>query len=647
MTRKRDRQKQKQSPPPDQSHQGQAMFGEALRHHQSGSWKEAERLYREVLAQESTHIDALHLLGVLAHQTGRNDLALILIGKAIAQNGQVPALHNNLGIVLKAHGKVNEAVASYERALTYQPDFAEAYFNLGNALKAQGKFDKAAVSFGRALTRRPDYAEAHNNLGLVLQEQKNLAAAEASYRRALILLPNFAEAHSNRGITLKARGKPEEAEACYRRALTLTPNYAEAHNNLGLVLLEQDKPEEALASFGKAAALKPDYAEAHGDLGLALKTLGRLDEAVTSFRRALALKPDLAETHSNLGNIFQEQGKVDEAVTSFRRALTKKPDYAEVHNNLAMSLLAWGEMAEGWQEYEWRWHAESLRMAPRNFVQPQWRGESAEGKTLLIHAEQGLGDSVQFCRYASLAAARGLRVTLEAPPPLVRLLQSLSGVDLVVESGKPLPPFDLHCPMLSLPLALNTTLTTIPQAASYLRADGPQSATWQRRLAAWPGHRIGLAWAGNARIHSSPQLAAVDRRRSIAPDRLLPLTELAGVTFFSLQKEGPKAPDGLKLTDFMEEMRDFADTAALIANLDLVISVDTAVAHLAAALGKPVWLLDRYDPCWRWLRNREDSPWYPSLRLFRQTRAGDWQAVIERVRTELSRTILRNEDEAR
>jgi len=273
-------------------------------------------------------------------------------------------------------------------------------------------------------------------------------------------------------------------------------------------------------------------------------------------------------------------------------------------------------------------------LTQRDFAQPQWRGQSAEKRTLLIHAEQGLGDSLQFCRYAPLAAARGLKVVLEVQRPLVRLLRSLSGVELVVEAGGELPSFDFHCPMLSLPLALDTTLATVPSAAFYLQADRALIAAWRTRLAARPGLRIGLAWAGRSRIHAS-ELAAVDRRRSIALDHLAPLFDLPGFQFFSLQKDDPKAPADVPLTDFMDEMEDFADTAALIANLDLVISVDTAIAHLAAALGKPVWLLNRYDSCWRWLRTREDSPWYPSLRMFRQPAAGDWRTVIERVGAEL------------
>lgn len=267
---------------------------------------------------------------------------------------------------------------------------------------------------------------------------------------------------------------------------------------------------------------------------------------------------------------------------------------------------------------------------------PQWRGEAAAGRTLLIHAEQGLGDTLQFCRYAPLAAERGLRIVLEVQKPLVRLLRSLPGIDRVVAQGEALPAFDLHCPMLSLPLALGTTLETIPGRTPYLHADGSGTADWRRRLDATtrPGLRIGVLWAGNA--HSlTPRLALLDRRRSIAPARLAPVFDVPGVQFFGLQKDGPAAPDGFPLTDVMREMQDFADTAALVGTLDLVIAVDSAVAHLAGALGRPVWLLDRFDPCWRWPLGRTDSPWYPGLRIFRQAVPGDWDPVVAQVADEL------------
>jgi hypothetical protein len=319
---------------------------------------------------------------------------------------------------------------------------------------------------------------------------------------------------------------------------------------------------------------------------------------------------------------------VGEAIGCFRTAVGLRPDFANAHHNLAVALLARGEMAEGWREYEWRWQTAGMVASRRDFAQPQWHGEAAEGRTLLIHAEQGLGDTLQFCRYGALAAARGLRVVMEVQRPLVRLLRGVAGVDWVVARGEDLPAFDFCCAMQSMPLAVGTTVATIPSAPSYLCADLVEAAIWGERLAAAGrlGPRVGLAWAGD------PAMVR-DGRRSLAAERLAPLLALQGLQFFSLQKGGSPADVGL--TDFMDEMEDFADTAALVANLDLVISVDTAVAHLAAALGKPVWLLDRFDPDWRWLLGRRDSPWYPSMRLYRQPKPGDWGSVLAEVAADL------------
>jgi len=351
--------------------------------------------------------------------------------------------------------------------------------------------------------------------------------------------------------------------------------------------------------------------------------MGRHDLAAASLHEAIAINPGSAPYHAALGNALRELGLLDEAIASYRKAIAMTPELIDAHYNLATTLLLQGDMRAGWAAFEWRWKTEYLSMVQWPFTQPQWAGEPARGRTLLIHAEQGLGDSLQFCRYATLAARRGLRVILEVQAPLVRLLRNLPGVERVMARGEALPDFDLHCPMMSLPLAFATTVETIPRSAAYLRADPAQVEAWRMRLdgMAQRGPRIGLVWAGSATL-------TIDLRRSINPEKLAPLVRLPGLHFVSLQKVGPTAPADFRLTDFMEEMNDFAATAALIANLDLVISVDTAVTHLAAALGKPVWMLDRFDHCWRWLTGRRDSPWYPTLRLYRQPQRGDWDSVL-------------------
>jgi len=497
-----------------------------------------------------------------------------------------------------------------------------------------GQFELSVDLFGAAITANPNAAAYHSNLANALRDLGRLEDAAASLQRALELRPGFADALNNLGIIHELRLRPMDAALCYQQAIAANPQLVSAHTNLGNALQKLGRTKDALLCYQNALTLQPDFADAHFNLGNVLAALGEMAAAITCFETAARLNPRNADAHFNMGNALGRLGRLAESAACLRRAIACRPDFSAAHNNLAMALLAQGELAAGWQEYEWRWHVPSMRDSRRDFAQPQWRGEPAAGKTLLIHAEQGFGDTLQFCRYATLAAARGLRVILEVQEPLARLLRGLLGVEEVLAQGAPLPPFDLHCPMVSMPLALGTTLETIPSAQRYLQADPAQAEAWARRLASGDGMRIGLAWAGNPRAHSA-ELAAIDRRRSLDPALLAPLFNVKGTKFFSLQKGGPAAPAEFPLTDVMGEMTDFADTAALIETLDLVISVDTSVVHLAAALGKPVWVLERFDSCWRWLNGRRDSPWYPSVRLYRQALAGEWGPVIAEVAQDL------------
>jgi len=503
---------------------------------------------------------------------------------------------------------------------------------LANAVQQHqaGRLPEAEQLYRQVLTRDSGNADALHLLGVVTHQKGRPDLAIDLIRRAIAINPMEASFHTNLGVACKALGRRDEAITCYRTAIDLNPRQPEAHNSLGNALAGSGRLDEAMISYRTAISLRPDCAEAHYNLGITFKEQGRAEDSVACYCNAIALRPDYQGAHYNLGNAFRDMRQLDAAVASYRRAIALQPDFPDAHHNLALALLAQGDLAAGWTEYEWRWKTSQLTEADRGFTQPQWRGEPAEGQTLLIHAEQGFGDTMQFCRYAPLAAERGLRVILEVQEPLVRLLRDLPGVDRVIPRGDDLPAFDWHCPMLSLPLAFGTTLTTIPAAPSWFAADAAEAETWRTRLASisGPGLRIGLAWAGKA-----SNLA--DRRRSMAADRLSPLFALSGLRFVSLQQAGPRPATDVPLIDFMDEMTDFADTAALIANLDLVISVDTAVAHLAASLGKPVWLLDRFDACWRWLDGRRDSPWYPSLRLYRQKQPGDWDAVLAEVTRDL------------
>lgn len=499
-----------------------------------------------------------------------------------------------------------------------------------------GRLAQAELLCREVLAAEPSHDNSLNLLGVIAFQTGRHDMALKLIGDAIAIAPDKVFFHTNLGNMLLEVGRPEEALACHQRAVTLDPALPEAHDNLGNVLRELEQFDAAIACYRRAIVLNPDRPATYVNLAAAHLRLGQADEALACCRAAIRLKPDFPEAHCYLSAVHTLLGQPDEVIACCRAAIRLRPGYPEAYNNLAMALLATGDMAEGWAAYEWRWKVEPGLTRQRNFAQPQWLGEAAEGQTLLIHAEQGYGDTLQFCRYAPLAHDRGLRVIVEAPYNLVRLLHSLRGVDRVVAAGEALPEFDLHCPMLSLPLALGTTLATIPGSTPYLYPDTVEAMAWRTRLAAADseGPRVGLAWAGSPRP-DLPIAAEIGRRRSLPPDRLTPLLQVPGIQFFGLQKGGPAAQAGCRLIDHMDEMRDFADTAALIVNLDLVVSVDTAVAHLAAALGRPVCLLDRFDHCWRWLAGRRDSPWYPMMRIYRQPQPGDWDAVLAEVAGDL------------
>jgi tetratricopeptide (TPR) repeat protein len=429
-------------------------------------------------------------------------------------------------------------------------------------------------------------------------------------------------------------GRLAEAKAIYIQVLSRSPDYAAALHLLGLVGLQQGQPEHALELMSKSIQIDGKQADAHNNLGNVLYRLGRHEDAIASFGRALQLQPNYPEAQSNLGNVLRACGRLDEALAAYEQALKLRPDYVDGHWNLAQLLLLRGDYERGWREYEWRWKVRSMFM-PRNFAQPRWRGEELSGKKILIHTEQGLGDAIQFVRYAPLIAQRGGRVIFECQFEVQRLLRQCPGVEQVVVAGQPLPAFDVQCPLLSLPGVFGTTERSVPADVPYVFADAAVAARWQQKLAgAGTGRKVGLVW-GSGRIFPHYYL------KSMALAELGPLARVAGVQFVSLQK-GPAAveasglPAGMRLLDWTNQLSDFADTSALVAGLDLVISVDTAVAHLAGAMKKPVWTLIPFDPDWRWGLGQQDSPWYPTMRLFRQKRAGDWAEVVEHVAESLA-----------
>jgi predicted TPR repeat methyltransferase len=412
-----------------------------------------------------------------------------------------------------------------------------------------------------------------------------------------------------------------------RQAVARRPDSAEAHSRLGIALIEQGQIDAALAAFRQAIAVKPQYAESHSNLGNALREAGELDAAIAAYRQAILLDPASAEAHSNLGNALKDIGQVDEAIHAFRRAIALQPDFTPAHYNLALALL-YSDLPEGWREYEWRWKFQGSQSPHSGSSGPLWDGGDLKNRTILVHHEQGLGDTIHFARYIPMLAERGAKVIFECQSELKSLLQNLSGAAQVIAAGEKPPEFDCHVPLLSLPLHFQTTLKNIPAAVPYLRPDGHRVEAWRRRFAGAAGLKVGLVWAGSP-LHRS------DRQRSMAPELLSPLPAVKGVTFFSLQKPpGPRMPPGI--VNLSDDLHDFCDTAAALSQLDLLISVDTAAAHLAGALGRPVWVMLQFMPDWRWLLHRDDTPWYPTMRLFRQRNRGDWAEVIGRVAAALA-----------
>lgn len=618
-----------------------AIFADGMAHHQAGRLADAERIYGQILTLQPDHFDSRQLLGTIFLQRGKYAEALHHIELALKRNPDNVFVLNNHGVILHELARFEDALTSLDRAIALRPDYADAHSNRGNELKALLRFDEALASYDRALALRPDFAQAHSNRGDVLCELKRFEEALANCERALKLQPDFAEAHCNRANAFRKLRRHDEALAGYDRALSLKPNYAEAYSNRGIVLHDLHRFEEELESYNCALALRPDFAEALSNRGNALQELKCFEEALKDYERAVSLKPNFAEAYSNCGNALRELNRFKDALASFDRAIALQPGLPEAYFNSAICLLLTGDLDRGWQRFEWRWETDQLKSEKRNFSQPQWTGSGEiAGKTILLHAEQGLGDTLQFCRYAPLVAARGARVIIEVQKPLVTLMRTLAGGAQIIAKGDPLPAFDLHCPLLSLPLAFNTKLDTIPGGAPYLSADATKRDAWRARLGSHGKFRVGLVWAGDPR-KQLPNAHLIDRQRSIAFDMLAPLFHQTDCDFVSLQKGADAvaqlraSPLRHKVIDWSDDFHDFSDTAALIDNLDLVIAVDTSVAHLAGALGTPLWLLNRYNTCWRWLLDRDDSPWYPRLRQFRQDATRTWDPVIGRVAAEL------------
>jgi tetratricopeptide (TPR) repeat protein len=550
----------------------------ARQHQQAGQLGHAESIYRQILAQNANHLDALVGLGLLAMQVGHPE-SIQLLDRAAVLRPSDPTLVNILGRALEAQGHREQAVACFARAAQIQPNAPEPLYNLGNVLRDLGRTEEALDCFARAVALRSDFSEALTNLANLLQ----------------------------------GRGQYDEAIALYHRAIAAKP-----------------------LDFG-----------AHTNLGNALQNSGRFEEALAVHRHAVALRPDVPEVHANLAAALLDQGYIDGAVDSYRQSIALRSDFADAHNTLSLILLLRGDFEEGWREHEWRWRVPGFPSPIRTPPGRRWNGSApadADHARLLLMSEQGFGDVIHFIRYIPLAIRRGWRVILECPPELLRLMEESDGLGATLVRRDdawaiPAVDYDAHLPLMSLPVVLGELDPRRPTiaAAPYLRANPELRRAWRDRLETdGPGFRVGIAWAGSA-VHKN------DRKRSMPLSVLAPLAR-DGVRLYSIQLGQPAGqlqnmPHGMNVIDLTGNIRDFADTAALLSELDLLISVDTAPLHVAGALGRPAWIMLPFIPDFRWMLGRDDSPLYPSLRLFRQTRPGDWAGVVARVADALAARI--------
>ena len=596
----------------------------AAQHHGAGRLTEAEAGYRQVLAENPNHPVVLHLAGVAAYQLGNGDDAVGLMERAVGVKPDFFEALNNLGAAYRALDRTDDAIASYRRAIAVKPDYAEAHFNLGNALHQQGELAEARQSFLRALEIAPTYAEAHNNLGNVVKALGRLDEAVSSFRDAVAHRPDFAEAHNNLGTALLALNEPAAAARSLRDALALSPELIEAHNNLGNALAELGQTDAALARYAEALKLDPDHAEAHYNMANVLMDAGRAEDALAAFDRAIACRAEYVDAHINRANALQALRRLTDAEAAYERAIELDADSAEARTNLGLLQLMGGNFEDGWSNYGARFRRRDVALRRRAYAPPHWAGEPLQGRTVFVYPEQGFGDTIQFARYLPMLAAQGANVAFEAPAPLHRLFETGGFTGTLLCEGETPGAFDFHASLLELPGLFATTIDIIPPPADLLAPPPELANAWAERIGKDDGFRVGLAWAGRP-THAN------DRNRSLPAAMLVTLAGMAGVRLYSLQvgRDG-EAGDafGDDIIDLAPELEDFADTAAAMQALDLVITVDTSLAHLAGALGRPVWTLLPFIPDWRWQLDRDDSLWYPSMRLFRQQRLGDWPGAV-------------------
>jgi tetratricopeptide (TPR) repeat protein len=647
-----------------------SLYDASLRHFQAGRFTVAEERVRRALASNPQHADSLYLAGLIQTQANKIDLAIDFFVQAIRINQGNPEYFSSLGTCLARQDRLLEAHKSYEVALKLKPDYAEVWVKIGDLARQQGRTQEALLAYDHALSLNPGLVDAADKSGSLLVELKRYDEALARFEQSDAIRPGRSEtlfskglcfqalkrsqeaatsyimalaadganyiARNNLGVTLLETGQLEEAAAQFLKVTRIRPHEGNAFNNLGLALSRLKRFDDALNALDRAVALAPGHVEAINNRGNVLRQMNRTEEALADFDRAIALNPNYAYAHANRAACLDDLSRPEEALASYQVALALKPDHSDTHWNLAINRLRVGDFKNGWIEAEWRWKVPWLRLSRTHSTSPLWLGaEPIADKTLLVHNDQGLGDAIQFCRYIPLLVERGARVILEIDAPLRELLSGVAGIAQCLVKGETLPDHDFHCPLTSLPLAFNTTIDTIPSAVPYISVR-ERDERWEEFLGSARLPRIGIVWSGNPNNTK-------DQNRSMPLKTLLPLFDIEA-QFVSLQKDVRESDLAIfrkckGIFDAAPEIENFADTASLIKHLDLMITVDTSVAHLAGALGKPVWILLAYASDYRWLLDRDDCPWYPTARLFRQTSTKDYADVVDRVRGDLGEWV--------
>ena len=651
----------------------------AYKYFQTGNLQECERICKKILLKKPDHPDTLHLLGLAAYQAGQINEAINNFRRAVKLNPQVYFYHNNLGLALDAQGLTEEAIDCYKQTIKLKPDFANTYNNLGIAFAKTGMTDDAIQNFNLALSITPDNAEIYFNLGILFADMGILDAAIDNYKKAVAINPQYAEACNRLGFIFKERGMLDDAMEYYKKLLILKPDYAEGYNNLGNVIMEKNMIDDAVENYKKALRLQPDYAMAYYNLGNALSKKNMMDEAIDNYKKALILKPDYTDAYNNLGKAFAEkgmvmeaeenirkalelkpyfaeayhnlgfiygkQGNLSEAVRNYKKALQIRPSYADAHRNMGMISLLGSDFDEGWKKYEWRLLTEKLPA----FSAIRWDGSQLKGRSLCIHSEQGVGDEIMFASCLTDVLSLGSNIIIECDGRLMPLFRrSFPGITLIRRSGSDerqseiIPQTDFHIYAGSLPLFFRPDLSSFPQQKSYLIPDKQELERRRSRFKELgEGLKVGISWRGGKE-------AGVKLARSISLLQWSQLFSMQGVHFINLQygdcvEELKDINETQDVTihdwDDAEPMKDLDGFAAQIAALDLVISVDNSTVHMAGALGVPVWALLPYASNWRWMQDFEDTPWYESVRLYRQRSLGNWESVLERIELDLGEYV--------